>query len=290
MEYPVVAESSAESGGTITSVNKTIFRAPRLLYCNDLSLKCLCILLDPNINKTQWTAEEELIMTEAHRELGNKWSEIAKRLPGRTDNHVKNHWYSFMRRNVRKLNRDVVSIVGGQIPILPGTAPIIDAVQIVKKATTAEEAIAAAAAAVAIASATAATYTRDGSSFREAVVASVSENADGPVQYEVLDLSNAAKQRKASKKHRNSSRKQKARRSSSLAELQKCFKAASEVAEEVLAEQGPEALGGIDIKMFSEQEGIEWNDPSRMLALGKANENFSFRYIISQKLNVPSMF
>lgn len=61
--------------------------------------------LDPNVKKEALTAKEEKMIFEAQKKLGNKWADIARELPGRTDNVVKNYFYSTLRRELRYLIR-----------------------------------------------------------------------------------------------------------------------------------------------------------------------------------------
>jgi hypothetical protein len=63
--------------------------------------------LDPELKKGEWTDDEEAILIAMHEHHGNRWANISKQLPGRSDNDVKNHWYSTIQRKFQQHGKDV---------------------------------------------------------------------------------------------------------------------------------------------------------------------------------------
>jgi hypothetical protein len=61
--------------------------------------------LSPEVVKKGWSLEEELILGNAIYHHGSKWSDISRLLAGRSDNAIKNHYYSTIRKTLRILQR-----------------------------------------------------------------------------------------------------------------------------------------------------------------------------------------
>ncbi|KAF8021281.1 hypothetical protein BT93_G1650 [Corymbia citriodora subsp. variegata] len=85
---------------------RTLPQAAGLLRCGKSCRLRWINYLRPDLKRGNFAEDEEDLIIKLHALLGNRWSLIAGRLPGRTDNEVKNYWNSHLRRKLQKMGID----------------------------------------------------------------------------------------------------------------------------------------------------------------------------------------
>ncbi|KAI9111015.1 hypothetical protein K1719_017890 [Acacia pycnantha] len=65
--------------------------------------------LRPDLKRGLLSDAEENLVIDLHSRLGNRWSMIAAKLPGRTDNEIKNHWNTHIKKKLLKMGIDPVT-------------------------------------------------------------------------------------------------------------------------------------------------------------------------------------
>ncbi|OEL13823.1 Protein ODORANT1 [Dichanthelium oligosanthes] len=71
--------------------------------------------LRPDLKRGLLSDAEEKVVIDLHAQLGNRWSKIASHLPGRTDNEIKNHWNTHIKKKLKKMGIDPLT----HKPLLP---------------------------------------------------------------------------------------------------------------------------------------------------------------------------
>lgn len=75
--------------------------------------------MDPVIRRDAWTPEEDGLVIAAIQQMGPKWADIARILPGRTDNMCKNRWNSTLKRR-RALEMEPTVLQPVEQPLMLG--------------------------------------------------------------------------------------------------------------------------------------------------------------------------
>ncbi|XP_068658316.1 transcription factor MYB20-like [Aristolochia californica] len=76
--------------------------------------------LRPDLKRGLLSESEEKLVIDLHSRLGNRWSKIAAHLAGRTDNEIKNHWNTHIKKKLRKMGIDPLT----HKPLSPSTDQI----------------------------------------------------------------------------------------------------------------------------------------------------------------------